>query len=218
MALNISQLLTRKTLIFDHKTHEIGDVWTFYFKKKDAFKHIAGQHGIFTIKNGGFHIFSLANAPTEDFVMIGTHVRSSKFKQALDALQPGDEISFRGPMLNFTLENVSPQVVFIAQGIGITPFRSMLQAGDTAHQKTLLAIDASSVPYASELAALADDSYFVQHREAFTQQLSDILAKHGNNATYYVSGSGDFNKSTKAFLTKNGITKSQIKADLFLGY
>jgi ferredoxin-NADP reductase len=49
----------------------------------------------------------------------------STFKQALCALQPGDRVEAIGPFGEFLVEDASP-VVFLAGGIGITPFRAML--------------------------------------------------------------------------------------------
>lgn len=48
--------------------------------------------------------FSLASAPEEDRVLVGTSLASaSAFKQRMSALRPGDRVTLRGPVNTFTL-------------------------------------------------------------------------------------------------------------------
>jgi NAD(P)H-flavin reductase len=70
--------------------------------------HTAGQHGLLTVPKAGTKAFSLASAPGEPQVLIGTHLQSgSVFKKALAELRPGDNVSIRGPILNFTLDRAA---------------------------------------------------------------------------------------------------------------
>ena len=74
--------------------------------------------------------FTIASAPTEDEVRLGVkfYPEPSAFKRQLSDMQPGDVIYGSRVAGSFTLPRDSREkLVFIAGGIGITPFRSMVQ-------------------------------------------------------------------------------------------
>jgi ferredoxin-NADP reductase len=72
---------------------------------------------------------SLATSPTEKGVVgLATRLRDSAFKQTLAELDVGDEVQVEEPKGSFLLpEDTSEEYVFVAGGIGITVFRSMLR-------------------------------------------------------------------------------------------
>jgi ferredoxin-NADP reductase len=77
---------------------------------------------------GNVRTFTLSSSPTEDMIMITTKQGRSSFKRALFGFRKGDGIEVRGPVGSFTFQKDSPgPYVFIAGGIGITPFRSMIK-------------------------------------------------------------------------------------------
>ena len=79
--------------------------------------------------NSTQRIFSLASAPFEDGLTVATRMRDgSAYKRALKALPLGATLKLKGPRGLMTLhEDRSRAAVFIAGGIGITPFMSMLR-------------------------------------------------------------------------------------------
>ena len=72
---------------------------------------------------------SLATSPTERGVVgLATRLRDTAFKQTLAELAVGDEVQVEEPKGSFLLpEDTSAEYVFVAGGIGITVFRSMLR-------------------------------------------------------------------------------------------
>ena len=72
---------------------------------------------------------SLVTSPTEAGVVgLATRIRDSAFKRTLSELEVGDEVQVEEPKGSFLLpEDTSVEYVFIAGGIGITVFRSMLR-------------------------------------------------------------------------------------------
>ncbi|MDE2018900.1 MAG: FAD-dependent oxidoreductase [Patescibacteria group bacterium] len=112
-----------------------------FFEKPPAFSFKAGQYCDFTLVDppetdaeGNVRTFSLAGAPFEDRIMIATRMRDSAFKRVLAAMPIGGEIQMEGPMGSMTLQNdASRPAVFLAGGIGITPFRSII--ANAAHEK-----------------------------------------------------------------------------------
>lgn len=74
--------------------------------------------------------FTIASSPTESGLRLGIkkYQPMSSYKQALLKLQPGQTIIAEQLDGDFTLpKNQQQPLVFIAGGIGITPFRSMLK-------------------------------------------------------------------------------------------
>ncbi len=72
---------------------------------------------------------SLVTSPTDEGVVgLATRLRDSAFKRTLAELQVGDEVEVEEPKGSFLLpEDTAAEYVFVAGGIGITVFRSMLR-------------------------------------------------------------------------------------------
>ena len=72
---------------------------------------------------------SLVTSPTDrPLVGLATRLRDSAFKRTLAELEVGDEVEVEEPKGSFLLpEDTSADYVFVAGGIGITVFRSMLR-------------------------------------------------------------------------------------------
>ena len=112
----------------------------FHFAKPEGFEFKAGQAMELLIpdpanpgKDFG-HAFSIVAAPHEDELVFATRMRDSAYKNALKSLAPGARVRLDGPFGSLTLHNKrSRAAVFIAGGIGITPFMSMLR--HAAHEK-----------------------------------------------------------------------------------
>ena len=106
----------------------------FHFEKPPRFEFRAGQFCNFTLLDppetdaeGNLRTFSIASAPFEEDLMIATRMRDTAFKRVLKAVPPGTLVKIDGPFGSFTLQTdaVRP-AVFLAGGIGITPFRSIV--------------------------------------------------------------------------------------------
>jgi ferredoxin-NADP reductase len=79
--------------------------------------------------DGLIHTFSIASSPSAEEIVVVTRMRDTAFKRALSALAIGTEVRRKGPTGSFTLHNnVSRPAVFLAGGIGITPFLSMISS------------------------------------------------------------------------------------------
>lgn len=75
------------------------------------------------------HTFSLASSPTHsDYFIIATRMRPTNYKHTLGAVPFGTKLRAVGPQGNMVLhEDATRPAVFLAGGIGITPFRSMIE-------------------------------------------------------------------------------------------
>jgi len=89
-----------------------------------------GTSGEKTDGRGNRRYFTIASSPTEDTIQLGVkfYKPSSSFKKQLLTMQPGDTIVAGQLAGEFTLPKDRKQkLAFIAGGIGITPFRSMIK-------------------------------------------------------------------------------------------
>jgi ferredoxin-NADP reductase len=211
--------MTRITFV--KKERQGGDIQTFYFKPKRPIHHIAGQHGLFILPwLKGLHIFSLSSAPEEEYIAFTTHVRKeSRYKQFLEGMKPGTTLLLCGPVLYFVLRKNAMKYVFLAQGIGITPFRSLLiHAGlkRLAIKTTLIHVGQPPHTFQDETGALATKAYYPTDPEGFTARVTETIKDDGS--LIYLSGSPKFVRLTKSTLRKLGVTRSRIKSDTFLGY
>src|SRR5262249_60467021 len=74
------------------------------------------------------HPFSIVSAPFQSELAIATRMRDSAFKRALKSLPIGASLKLEGPFGSFALHGDQARpAVFIAGGIGITPFMSILR-------------------------------------------------------------------------------------------
>ena len=107
----------------------------YYFEKPRDFEFKAGQFANLTLLDtvatdleGSTRSLSIASAPHENDLMVAMRNRDTAFKRAIHALPIGSPILFQGPFGDFTLHrDTARPAVFLAGGIGITPFYSMLR-------------------------------------------------------------------------------------------
>ena len=113
----------------------------FHFERPDGFEFRAGQALDLTLLNppetdaeGNIRTFSIVSPPFEDQLMIATRMRNTAFKRTLESVPLGTDVQINGPSGSLTLhKNSSRPAVFLAGGIGITPFLSILR--QAAHEK-----------------------------------------------------------------------------------
>lgn len=130
----------RLTLV--KKTDEAKGTKSFFFKPDQEFTFEAGQYIYITLPvlkyedpRGDTRHFTISSSPTEvedNFLRITTRIRQeSGYKKTLDELEIGTTVAARGPQGFFALNQKSIDLgstqIFLAGGIGITPFRSMIK-------------------------------------------------------------------------------------------
>ena len=221
--------------------------WFDTSKENLSFK--PGQFGNFVLQEmteddskGNRRSFSFASSPnnTEE-LMIATRMRDSAFKNTLNAMDKGDEIDMRGPMGNFTLhEDTSKPAVFLAGGIGITPFLSMIKwstEDDTGHELHLFYSNRTpkSVAFLSELEDLAskndkfnliptitdtDDPGWSYEQgmlgsEMYEKNLPERVIEE---AIWYIVGPPGMVQGVKESLMEWRIDELRIKSEDFSGY
>ena len=120
---------------FHDSIEEASNIRTFRFKPERPVDFVAGQFTELFLPHddaddrGIKRWFTISSAPFDEYLTITTKLseNSSTFKQTLQTLKPGDEVTLAEPMGDFVLprDNAIP-VIFVAGGIGITPYHSIL--------------------------------------------------------------------------------------------
>ena len=108
---------------------ETKDMKSFRLQPEQEMKYIPGQWFYVKLDENLKHHFTISSSPTEPFLQFTTVFREeSNYKKALWTKKVGDDLEINGPFGGFILDekDTTPRL-FIAGGIGITPFRSMIK-------------------------------------------------------------------------------------------
>lgn len=105
----------------------------FHLARPTGFQFRAGQSLTISLVDppamdgkGATRTFTIASAPHEAELMIATRMRDSTFKRVLGAAPAGTPLRIDGPNGEMVLHDDSARpAVFLAGGIGITPFLSI---------------------------------------------------------------------------------------------
>ena len=220
----------------------------FYFTKPEGFDFRPGQYMDITLIDppqsdgeGNTRTFSIASAPFEPYLMIATRMRDTAFKRVLGSMPLGTQVKLDGPAGSFTLhKNTAKPAVFLAGGIGITPFFSIIsQAAHTQLAQDLYLFDSNhrpeDAPFVDNLQELARANprfHLVLTMTAMSKssrswngETSSIdgamLAKHLTSIQgpiYYVAGPPGLVKAMRGALTQAAVDEDDIRTEEFAGY
>src|ERR1022692_1390151 len=110
----------------------------FHFERPSGFSFRAGQSADVTLTDpletdaeGNTRTFSIASPPFADELVFITRMRDTAFKRSLKRVPLAAEVKIGRAAGTFTLhKNLEKPAIFLAGGIGITPFLSMVQQAD----------------------------------------------------------------------------------------
>ena len=220
--------------------------YAFHFDKPAGFLHQAGQNAIFSLIEpretdaaGPSRPFTIASAPHERELMIATRMRDSAFKRTLAALPLGAKLRIEGPGGVMVLhEDESRPAVFLAGGIGITPFLAM--ARDAAARLLRHRIVLFYSNRRPEHAAFRTELKHMQNRnfrlvatmtEAHkssrpwpgeTRRIArELLAQHVPDLRaplYYFAGPPAMTMAMQKMLTDLGVREDDMRSEEFYGY
>lgn len=137
-------------------------------------------------------------------------------------------IKMGGPVGAFCLEDRSPALL-VAGGIGITPIRSIVKQLEAEGKKDekhihLLYMDSQKTyVFKDELDAIAARTSirvsYLDSRDRLQQEIDQFAALHPkDDGQYLLSGPKAMVDSTSAYLLSQGVSKQQVKKDVFYGY
>lgn len=219
-------------LILRQKQARIGSVISYVFESPEALTWQAGQFMQYTLKHdqpddkGEKRWFTIAAAPDDKSPTITTRVSESTFKQALERLEVGDAIESDAPEGDFTWHDSDLPKVFVAGGIGITPFYAMLkdraQTGKLLDVTLVYASRNDDIAYEQELNVWQNQHpeltvHYLVGEPAKRERLLELLPEL-NRSLVYISGPEAMVESLGEDLKQNGLPEGQLKQDWFPGY
>jgi ferredoxin-NADP reductase len=220
----------------------------FHFERPPGFDFAAGQNMMLTLADppamdakGPSRIFTIASAPYEPQLMIATRMRDSAFKRVLRSAAPGLRMKLDGPAGFMTLHaDAARPAVFLAGGIGITPFLSMARdaakrrlphritlfysnrrAEDAAFLDELVALERTNPNYrlirtmtepGKSASAWTGETGFI-NRALLGRHLADIASP-----IYYMAGPPAMTMAMQEMLTECGVSPLDTQFEEFFGY
>ena len=238
---------TRLVLHLKSRRQIAPNAYEFSFNPSRRLAYAPGQYMEWTLghddpdSRGNRRYFTLASAPTEPDLKVGVRFsnHSSSYKQAMLAMDKNVEIIASQVAGDFVLpRNPNQPSVFIAGGIGVTPFRSMIKYLLDLHQPRPITlfyaahsvkdfvykdvfdraereIGIRTIYTVSDPAGLPRD--WVGFVGRLTPQIIQTYAPEFHRSIFYLSGPIDMVNTFKDILSGMGIPDSQIKTDFFAG-
>jgi ferredoxin-NADP reductase len=237
------------TLVKLLSRHEVAERTTaFRFERPPNWTFKAGQCLDMTLLDppetdaeGNTRTFSIASAPHEETLMVATRMRDTAFKRVLGAMPIGSSVKIEGPSGNLTLHNNATRTaVFVAGGIGITPFHSILlrAAKEKLPHRIILFYSnrrPEDAPFLEELRALQEENPNYKFVACMTDMAKshqswqgeaglinkDMLLRHVKDAgspIYYLAGPPEMVKGLHTVINEAGVDDDDIRAEDFFGY
>ena len=215
------------------------------FETKEAFSFKPGQYCFITIadlkypdERGNRRHFSIINPPSEKgIITFATRLTGSGFKKTLQQMPIGNEVTL-GPIAGvFTLpKDTNKPLVFIAGGIGITPFMSILRSlreTKNAYHITLVYSnrDQSSTPFLDEIQNLGntlpnfklvltmtEDPNWTGEKRKIDASFIKEYFPDTNGHSYMVVGPPPMVEAVQKSLDSAGIAAENTRIERFTGY
>jgi ferredoxin-NADP reductase len=220
----------------------------FHFEKPTGFDFKPGQSADLTLPNpletdaeGNVRTFSIASAPFEDQLMFATRMRDTAFKRSLKKMPLGTVVKMDSAMGSFTLhKNSAKPAVFLAGGIGVTPFSSIVRQADHDRAPHKLYLFYSNrrpedAPFVEVLQNLEKTNPQFRFIATMTEMRrskktwngetgridQEMLSKYLNELRgpiYYVAGPPALVSGMRKMLVASGVDEDDIRSDEFSGY
>ncbi|HOT95828.1 MAG TPA: FAD-dependent oxidoreductase [bacterium] len=216
------------------------------FKRPGGLVHLAGQNMNLKVPElhypdpkGPRRTFTIASAPHEPRLLFATRVSESGYKRTLLELEPGALFEFLGPNGQFLYDASIPSTAYLAGGIGITPFRSMLLHAvhtgminpitlfysnaapeNTAYHDlfTTLAVREENFTYLPTMTNLTPDDPWPGERGFIRADwIADALPQFAETV-FFLCGPPAFVGALTGQLTARGLDAGQIRSESLYGY
>jgi ferredoxin-NADP reductase len=236
--------------------HEVAErTMAFQFEKLTGWSFKPGQFIDITLltppetdAEGNTRGFSISSAPHEPTIMITTRLRDTAFKRVLKTMSLESQVKIEGPFGNLSLHNNAARpAVFLAGGIGITPFRSIAVSAakerlphriflfysnrrpeDAAFLEELQAIEQENHNF-KLIATMTEmeksnrpwegETGLINH-QMLDRYLKPAASPDWSSAApiYYIAGPPQMVRGLQAMLTNAGVDGDDIRNEEFSGY
>jgi ferredoxin-NADP reductase len=224
------------------------DTMAFHFEKPTGFDFEPGQSVDLTLMNppetdseGNTRTFSIASAPWENQLTFATRMRDTAFKRSLKRMALGTIVKMDSAMGSFTLhKKPAKPAVFLAGGIGITPFFSIVRQADHDHAPHKLLLFCSNrrpedTPFLDILQGLEKSNpnfkliCTVTEMDQSTKEWKgetglidkEMLSRHLTTLQgpiYYIAGPPTMVAGLRKMLVAANVDEDDIRAEDFAGY
>jgi ferredoxin-NADP reductase len=228
--------------VFIRKHPEAPNIITFWFRADRPVDYLAGQYVELWLPHdhpdrlGDKRWFTLSSSPTDNpLVSITTKFskQPSSFKQTLGKLETGTSVNLGQGVGDFVLpKQVDRQLIFVAGGIGIVPFHSIVKwLIDTKQKRDIRLIYALSSEKELIFQSVFEE-YGIKTQAVIKRPDPDWtgltgrldakrildLAAPGPQSLLYISGPNPFTGAISAQLSELGVPRQQIVTDYYSGY
>ncbi len=237
----------RIVLVLKDKVELARNLFELSFSSNRKLNHTEGQYMEWSLPHSNHDIrgerryFTVASAAKDDTIRLGVRVEESggsTFKSELMKLVPGDQMYGAMQGGDFVLPDPRQmkKLLFIAGGIGITPFvsmmRGMIKRNEVRDVVILYAVrDAQSVAYrqlildaklvgVSVVYASSSKQDFLEGDQLVGELSADVISEvvpDLKEREVYLSGSYPFTEAMKNALRSLGVRPSRVHTDYFPG-
>jgi ferredoxin-NADP reductase len=216
---------------FERREEIAPAIWEYFFMPERPVDYVAGQYAEFRLPEplvdprGRNRTFTLTSVPTDPFIsFVAKFVAPlSPYKQALQALQPGQEAHIGDTMGDLVLPKMATMpLVFVAGGIGMASFASvfkeLLAKRETreiymfyrlrSRREQIYRELTKSYPLGLNTLAIAPNQFTAE----------DIVASTPPGALLFLSGSQSFVEALRIGLAEQGVSHDRIVFDYYDGY
>ena len=196
-------------------------------KENRSFAHQPGQFAFINFgHHEGHHPFTIAGANTQklDFVIKSLGDFTQKFEKAVTS---GQQVTVEGPYGCFDFQSPQPSQVWVAGGIGITPFLARLEhlartphTNQSIHFWYCVQTEQESL-FPENLDQLCEAANVSLHRMVAAHQqvlTPEIIAQHMhslNHCSVWFCGPAGFAQSLRHGLQKYGLAQQDFHAERF---
>lgn len=217
---------------FISKTRLALDIWEFRFTRPKGYDYTPGQYATFSFHEplndprGQARVMSFTSHPTDDCLAFVTRIsgQPSPFKSRLSSLQAGESLVLDMALGDLVLpRSTEIPLVFVAGGIGIASFVSMLRdiekTGETRKIHLLYALRSDEERLFSDLLGRFPFTSKQEFISPNRLRVEDILAAADtDDALFYLSGTESFVENLRKDLLVAGLSDTQVIFDYFTGY
>ncbi|MEA2015424.1 MAG: FAD-dependent oxidoreductase [Actinomycetota bacterium] len=218
------------------KNRENENIYSFIFKPEEKVTWKAGQYIFLKIPHpepddrGEKRHFTISSAPHEENIAVTTKFdfkNGSSFKRALIKLKKADSIKASGPEGEFIIKNPGAKYAFIAGGIGVTPYRSII----LDMEKRNIDTDTNLLYFCKKREIIFKDIfnevegknrrlkvYYINEPHRIDKNIIKEKVSDFKERNFYISGPFSMVKAAEDVLSNLNVAKNLIKKDYFPGY
>ena len=195
-----------------------------------ALQYKAGQFAFLEIEGSDWnepHPFTISSSPGDDKLRFTIKVLGDWTRKVREELQPGGKVLVRGPYGRFDTKNAGKQQIWLAGGVGLTPFlsslRDMKPGDDRQVHLVYAARDKGDAIYLDELRSRAAELGNVKLIPLFSDEgnfarvdkMKENLPDPLSSYDYFMCGPRPMVDGLRKDLKAEGVGRGQVHTEAF---